>query len=108
MIERSKLFARNSPTSRSFSRNGVNIVLAGKACSSIWAGTGHYLRSFGDFADGHPLCVGQILFRSRLECLIDVPGIKIYPCLWHVSSRFCQQIGVSLLSSLCRPGAEPD
>src|SRR5262249_22937444 len=96
MIERSKLFARNSPTSRSFSHNGVNIVLAWKACSSIRFGTGHYLRSFGDFADGHPLCVAQILFRSRLECLIDVPGIKIYPCLWHVSPLFCQQIELAL------------
>src|SRR5215813_14909832 len=42
----------------------------------------------------------QILFRSRLECLIDVPGIKIYPCLWHVSSRFCQQIELALQLSL--------
>src|SRR5262249_29883048 len=96
MIERSKLFARNSPTSRSFSRNGVNIVLAGKACSSIWAGTGHYLRSFGDFADGHPLCVGQILFRSRLECLIDVPGINIYACLCLFSSFFCKKFELPL------------
>src|SRR5262244_2679645 len=99
MIERSKLFSRNLPTSRSFSHNGVNIVLAWKACSSIRAGAGHYLRSFGDFADEHPLCVDQILFWPP-PCLIDVPGIKIYPCLWHVSSRFCQQIELALQLSL--------
>jgi hypothetical protein len=47
------------------------------ACGSIWTTAGKHLQWFRDFENRHPLGVDKALFGRFLECVVDIPGIKI-------------------------------